>query len=896
MFNTHYLRYALAPRSIAVVGATDRPDAPGRYVFGNVLAGGFRGDIHPINPRHELVAERKCFTSLRALPAPVDLAIIVTPAPTLPAIIDDAAHRGIGAALILSAGFAESGAARKHLELAVARARAQRIRLLGPNSVGVMRPEIGLNATFVSTATRPGSVALVSQSGAVMAALVDYAWTAGFGFSSVVSTGAGSDVEFPEILDFLALDAATRSIVLYLEGVRDARAFMSSVRAAASAKPVVILKVGRHLKGPEAAMSHTGALVGDDAVFDSALKRAGAIRVKAYNQMFAATEALAAGRLPQGAAPNRLAIVGNGDGPGMLAADAAAESEVALATLSAESLRALDAVLPPRWSRAIPVDIGGDADVPRLAAAFRILLEDPDNEGVLVLVCPTIRLDAEQAARALLELATPSSKPVVTVWLGEHEARRGRTVFKAAGLPALTGPERGVESFSYLAHFVRNRRLRLQVPASRADEFNLDLGHARGVLGEALQAGRATLDERESKRLLEHFGIATVAAEFAHTPEDALRCARQIGFPVVLKVVAAGITHKSEVDGVLLGLRSEAEVMQGFETIKANVAARAPDARFLGVHVQAMIERPHARELIVGIARDRHFGPVIGFGMGGIGVEVYRDSAVALPPLNRFLAHELIAATRVARMLGEFRGRPPVALDAIVDVLLKVSELACELPCVEQLDINPLLADETGVLALDARVVLGSGPLAADARYSHLAIHPYPKNLWRAVRLRNGEMTLLRPIRPEDASAEQRFVARLSQRTAYLRFHGLLRELSPERLVRFTQIDYDREMAFVAIDLQGDAEEIRGVARYTRNPDAGSCEFAIVIEDTWQGRGLGGALMAALEACARERGLRQMIGLVLAENEDMVRMMNGRHFEAQRDADDPGVVHFVKDL
>jgi len=559
-------------------------------------------------------------------------------------------------------------------------------------------------------------------------------------------------------------------------------------------------------------------------------------------------------------------------------------------------MQALDAVLPSTWSHGNPVDIIGDADAERFARAFKILLDDRSNDGVLVLYCPTIRLDAEKAARALLEVAVTTAKPVVSVWLGEHEAGRGGAVFKAAGLPALTSPERGVESFSYLARYVRHRRWRLQVPAPQVDEFDLDLGGARSMLRDTLEAGRATLDERASKRLLDCFGIATVPAHLATTPDAALHFAQQIGFPVVLKVVAAGISHKSEVGGVLLGLRTDDEVTQGFETIKRNVAARTPSARFIGVHVQAMIDRPRGRELIIGIARDPHFGPVISFGMGGIGVEVFRDSAVALPPLNRFLAQEMIAATRVSRMLGEFRGRPAVPLDAVVDVLLKVSEIACELPCVEELDINPVLADETGVIALDARVVLGNGPLAADARYSHLAIHPYPKNLWRAVRLRTGDTALLRPIRPEDAEAEQRFIARLSARSMYLRFHAPLRELSLERLIRFTQIDYDREMAFVAIDLQGDAEEIHGIARYTRDPDGTTCEFGIVVEDVWHGRGLGKALLTALEAAGRERGLRQMYGLVLAENDDMARLMTSQGFEAQREEDDATVIRFVKAL
>jgi acetyltransferase len=897
--NAHYLHSALLPRSVAVVGATDKPDALGRHVFGNLLAGGFRGRIFAVNPKYETVAGQPCYRSLAALPEAPDLAVVVTPARTVPEVIDEAGARGIRAVLVLSAGFAEIGDEGRRLqERVLARARTHGVRLLGPNCLGIMRPEIGLNATFARTGARPGPVALVSQSGAVVAALLDYAWTAGFGFSSVVSTGGGSDVEFSEILDFLALDAATRSIVLYIEGVRDARAFMSSVRAAASVKPVVILKVGRHLTGLKAAMSHTGALVGDDAVFDMALKRAGAIRVTAYNQLFAATEALAAGRLPRGLPGNRLAILTNGGGPGVLAADAAAEAGVALAKLSAETLQRLNEVLPTTWSHANPVDIIGDADSARFARALQILLADDGNDGVLVLFCPTIRLDAQDTARALLEVVRASDKPVVSVWLGEHEAGRGGAVFKEAGLPALTSPERGVESFSYLARFVRHRHLRLQVPPPHVDEFELDVAGARRIVERALVAGRALLDEQESKQLLDCFGIATVPTRLATSPEQAVQEAEAIGYPVVVKVVAAGVTHKSEVGGVALDLRSAAEVTRAFETIRANVAARAPAARFIGVQVQPMIRRPHGRELIVGLARDATFGPVITFGAGGIAVEVFRDSAVALPPLNRFLAQELVARTRVAKMLDAFRGLPAVDLDALIGVLLKVSELACELPCIAELDINPLLADETGVLALDARVVLGDGPLAPDARYSHLAIHPYPKHLARATRLRSGETVLLRPIRPEDAAAEKRFVARLSSKTIYMRFHAPMRELTLERLVRYTQIDYDREMAFVAVDARdgdGDGAEIRGVARYTRNPDGASAEFGIVVEDAWQGRGLGNALMTALEACARERGVSELVGYVLAENDDMVQLMTDRGYDARRD-EDPSVIRYVKNL
>jgi acetyltransferase len=899
MFTSHYLRGALAPRSIAVVGATERADALGLHVFNNIIDGGYKGDVYPVNPKHAQVRGIRCYPSLEALPIAPELVVIVTPARTVPKLIDDAGARGIRAVLVLSAGFAEIGADGRRLqELALTRARALGIRLLGPNCLGIMRPEIGLNATFARTPARPGTVALVSQSGAVVAALLDYAWTAGFGFSSVISTGAGSDVEFSEILDYLALDPATRSIVLYIEGVHDARAFMSSIRAAASVKPVVVLKVGRHMTGQKAAMSHTGALVGDDAVFDIALKRGGAIRVDAFNQMFAAAESLATGRLPRGLPGNRLAILTNGGGPGVLAADATADADVQLAKLSPEVLDKLNETLPVTWSHANPVDIIGDADAGRFAEAMKVMLSDPANDGVLLLFTPTIKLTSAETAQAVLPVIQAADKPVVTVWLGESDAAKGRAVMKAAGVPALISPERGVQSFSYLSRFVRNRELRLQTPPPHVDEFDTDIVGARRIVERALLSGRALLDENDSKLLLKSFGINIARTALARSADEAVALAQEIGFPVVLKVVAQGVTHKSEVGGVLLSLRTADDVRHGFDTIAARVAERAPAAKFIGVNVQQMIRRPHGRELIVGLARDPTFGPVITFGLGGIAVEVFRDSAVALPPLNRYLALDMISRTKVSKLLDSYRGLPAIDLDALVSTLLKISDLACEIPCIHELDINPLLTDEHGVIALDARVMLGDGPLAPDATYSHLAIHPYPKNLARATRLKTGETVLLRPIRPEDLEAERRFISRLSPKTMYLRFHAPLRELTMERLVRYTQIDYDREMAFVAIDANADHPdgEIRGIARYTRNPDGTTCEFGVAIEDAWQGRGLGHALMNALESCARERGISEIIGYVLSDNDDMGKLMRARMYDARRDEDEAGVLRFGKSL
>jgi len=892
--SAHNIRAALIPRSVAVIGATDRSGALGRDVFRNIVSGGFKGEVFAVNPKHDRIGAYRCYSSLIDLPSAPDLVVVVTPAAALPLVVQQSVQRGVAGVLVLSDGFAETGPAGTALqEQTLARARQSGVRLIGPNCLGLMRPSIGLNATFARTAAREGSIGLVSQSGAVAAALLDYAWSAGFGFSSLVTTGDGSDVELSDVIDFLALDPQTRSIVLYVEAVHRPRQFLSSLRAAASIKPVVVLKAGRHASGSEAALGYAVAMAGNDAVFDTALRRTGAIRISKYAQLFSASEALMSGRLPRGA---RLAILTNGSGPGVLAADAAADAGLTLALVGAGAKKDLDALLPSTWSKANPVDIIGDADCARFARAFEVLLADEANDGVLVLFCPTIRLGAAEIAQALVPIAAASSKPVVSAWLGEADASQGRSVLKQAGYAAMGSPEQGVESFSYLAQFVRHRELRLQLPppisrdSGGAQQPGIDA--VRTILAQAQAQGRTLLAEDEAKNVLAACGIEVAQGRLAGSPSEAKTLAEQIGYPVVLKVRAEGVTHKSDVGGVLLGLRSPEEVALGFELILERVRQRAPAAQFRGVLVQRMVSRPYGRELIVGIARDPAFGPVISFGMGGIAVEIVHDSALALPPLNRMLAGDLIDRTRVARMLKPFRGMPGIEMDSLIDALLRVSELACEFPCLSELDINPLLADESGVIALDARVVIDQRPVLPDPVYSHLAIHPYPKALERQLQLADGAVVLIRPVRPEDAEAQKRFVARLSDLTLYRRFHAPVRELTLERLVRFTQIDYDREMAFVAIDASGADEEIRGFAQYNRVLGGVEAEFGIAVEDSWQGRGLGFSMMEAIETCARERQVSEIFGYVLAENDSMRGMMVARGYSPQREPGDPGVIRF----
>jgi acetyltransferase len=898
MEDTHYLRSALAPRSVAVIGATERRGALGCDVLANLLAGGFKGRIDAVNPKYSTVQGQACVASLQELPQAPDLAIVCTPARTLLALLADAGARAVPNMLVLSAGFAGIGhEGQKLQDEMLGAARRHNVRLIGPNCLGILRPSIGLNATFARTSARRGSVALVSQSGAVAAALLDYAWAAGFGFSSVVATGDGSDVEFAELLDFLAMDSETRSIALYVEGVHNPRLFLSAVRAAAAIKPVVVLKAGRHTLGSGAALSHTAAMAGNDRVWDAALRRSGAIRIREYDQLLAASETLSSGRMPRG---SRLAIVTNGGGPGVLAADAAADHGSVLAALSPAGLAALDAVLPPTWSHANPVDVVGDADPQRLARAFEIVAADPENDGVLVLFCPTGRAAADEAARALLGPLGATRKPVVLVWLGQENAAKGRLVLKDAGWPTLYSPEHGVQAFSFLAQHVRNRELRLQLPPpvdpAPAGSRPLDIAAARHIVETVRSSGRNVLGEDEAKAVLAACGIEVAQGTLATSSTQARELAEQIGFPVVLKVRAEGVTHKSEVGGVLLSMKTADEVALGFELIRERVEKRAPQARFAGVLVQKMISRPHGRELTIGIARDPSFGPVLAFGMGGIAVDVVSDSALALPPLNRVLAIDLIDRTRVARMLGNYRGMPAIDLDRLIDALVRVSELACELPCLRELDINPVLADEQGVIALDARVVVDDRAISPDAAYSHLVIHPYPKALERELVLSDGTRLFLRPIRPEDAEAEQRFVARLSRRTLYLRLHAPVRELSVEQLIRFTQIDYDREMAFVAVDQDHEPGEIRAIGRYTRLADGDRAEFGVTVEDPWQGRGLGHVMMEALENCGRDRCVGEIFGYVLKENDSMRKMMLARGYVAHREEDDSHVIRFVLPL
>lgn len=882
----HHLKPLFAPKSVAVFGASDRQDSVGQIVFQNMLQGGFQGGLYPINPKHKKIQGVKAYASLAQIEETVELAVIATPAATVPDIIEQCGKHQVKAAVIITAGFGETGEAGKALERRVLEtAQHYGVRLIGPNCLGVMRPEIGLNATFNKGSANIGNLAFVSQSGALCTAILDWAQTNDVGFSSVVSLGSSLDIDFGEILDYLISDTRTQSILLYIEGIRDARSFMSGIRAAARIKPVILVKVGRHAVASRAAMSHTASLVGSDDAFDAAVRRAGVVRVQTITQLFSAAKALSCGFHPTG---NRLAIVTNGGGPGVMATDCAADLGLVMADLSAETLEKLNQALPSTWSHGNPVDIIGDAQADRYRHAVQACLEDPGVDGVLTILTPQAMTKPLEAATAVIELSDRYRKPFLACWMGGTQVDSSRAAFNRARKPSFRTPEPAVEVFSYLSAYYQNQKLLMQMPGPLSHHLEPDVEGARMIIEGALQERRKILSEMESKALLSAFHIPVAKTLVAHSPNEALLIAQQLGFPVAMKVNSPDITHKTDAGGVMLNLANAQAVRAAYHEIIENLRRNRPEARIDGISIEPMIVKPNGRELMVGVTSDPIFGPLITFGAGGTTVEVMGDRSVTLPPLNGFLVKDLIQRTHVAKMLGAFRHMPPADMQALESVLLRVSEMVCELPMLMEMDINPLIVDESGALAADARVVVELRQPSAD-RYAHMAIYPYPTHLVTNWQLADGTDLVIRPIRPEDAEIEQEFVRNLSEEARYFRFMNSVQELSEAMLVRFTQIDYSREMALVAVAEESGREVELGVTRFAINPDGESCDFALVIADRMRGKGLGHKLMTALMDAARSKGLKLMEGEVLKSNTSMLKLMQRLNFSIENSAEDDSV-------
>lgn len=866
------------PKSVAVIGASDRAQSIGATVMRNLLEGGFSGPIWPVNPKHHRVAGQLAFRDLASLPQPPDLAVICTPAPTVPGIIAELGRCGTRAAVVISAGLStvtEPGGTNLRQAMLDA-AKPHLLRILGPNCVGLLVPGSGLNASFAHTSALPGKLAFISQSGALTTALLDWAKSRRIGFSHFVSLGDSADVDFGDVLDYLASDPGTRAILMYMESVQSARKFMSAARAAARNKPVLLVKAGRAPAGAKAAASHTGALAGSDAVFDAAVRRAGMLRVATLTDLFAAAETLARARPFKGEC---LAIMTNGGGAAVLAADALTLGGGVLAELSSESMHDLQAFLPPTWSQGNPVDIIGDAPVERYVRTLRILLDDPGVQALLFMHAPTAIVPSAQIASACVPLIQAAAQPVLGCWLGGDAVKQARSAFAEAEIPSYDSPEQAAGAFLQLADFHRNQALLMQTPPSVPQSFTPDYAAARRVIEAVLADGRELLGEPEAKTLLAAYGIPVVETRVVADAAQAARAAADIGFPVVLKILSPDISHKSDVGGVALKLESAQDVALAAQAMLQRVHELRPDATLAGFTVQAMVRRPHAHELIVGAASDPIFGPVILFGQGGIAVEVIGDRAVALPPLNMALAADLVAHTRVSRLLAGFRDRVAIDHDALYLVLLKVSQLICDCPEVVELDINPLLADDHGVIALDARVKVVTADSVGAQR---LAIRPYPAELEEQLDF-GGSSALVRPIRPEDEPGLRAFFSAAEPKDLRMRFFMARREFAHSELARFSQIDYEREMAFVAVAPAPSGEiRILGEVRVSTDPDNLRAEFAIMVRSDLKGKGLGRVLLAKMIRYLRRRGTGLLVGECLAQNDAMAALAHELGFYVKR--------------
>ena len=885
--SVYRLENLFKPRSVAVVGLSRRPRSVGAVLGHNLATGGFQGPLWAVHPSEPQIAGLPAFPSVEALPETPELAVIATPATAVPELVERFARRGTPAAVIVSGGFAEiGGEGAERQARVVATARAHGMRLLGPNCVGLLVPGIGLNASFAHMHPRRGDIALVSQSGAIVTSVLDWASARGIGFSHMVSLGDMADADFGDVLDYLAADPGTRAILLYVEALTEARKFMSAARAAARTKPLIVIKGGRSDEAAKAAASHTGALAGSDEVYDTAFRRAGMLRVKDLDELFDAVQTLGSGVAASG---DRLAILTNGGGVGVLAVDTLIEAGGRLAELAPETLAALDAALPATWSRGNPVDIIGDADGARYQAAMAALMADRGVDAVVALNCPTAVADSAEAARGLMAALPPRHRPVFASWLGAGAAAEARRLFAERRIPSYETPDKAVRAFMHLVQYRRNQELLMQVPPSEAEAFVPDTAAARAAVAAALAAGRDWLDAAEVQAVMAAYRLPLVRSAVAADAEAAAAAAAGMAGPLALKIVSPDVLHKSDVGGVALWLNGPAAVREAAKRMAKRVETRLPGARIEGFAVQEMARLKDSTELILGVADDPLFGPVILFGEGGVAVEVIRDRALGLPPLNAVLARDLMARTRVWRRLQGYRDRPPARIDAVVDALVKVSQLVADIPEVRELDINPLIASAEGVVAVDARIRVGA---AAGRR---LAIRPYPKALERRAALPDGLPVFIRPMRPEDAPLLQAMVERMTPNDIRLRFFTPLRRLPPQMSARLTQIDYDREMALAAIAEEPDAEgrprpAMLGGVRISADPDNRRAEYAVAVRSDMKGRGLGRALMEAILAYAASRGIGEVYGEVLRENVNMLALCDELGFQRREVPDEPGVV------
>lgn len=863
------------PKVIAVIGASDKRGSVGYALMDNLINSKYAGTVHPVNVKRSHVHGVRAYKSVMDVPDKPDLAIIATPAATVPQVVMECGQAGVSGIVIISAGFQEIGqAGEKMTEQIILTVKKYQMRIIGPNCLGFMRPDLHLNASFASKMALTGNIAFISQSGALCTAILDWSLKNNVGFKHFVSIGSMADVSFHDLIDYFGQDQDVRSILIYMESLNDARKFMSAARAFARTKPIIVLKAGRTSEGAQAAKSHTGSLTGNDAIFDAAFKRAGIIRVDTIVSLFHTAKSLAMQPHPRG---NRMAIITNAGGPGIIATDALVKDGGEIAKLDKTTIDELNSFLPVNWSKNNPVDILGDANFERYAKSLEAVAKDDNADAILVILTPQYMTDPAAVARELVALKLKTEKTILAAWMGGYDVAEGRAILEKGNIPVYRQPEDAVRCFSYIFNYSKNLKALYETPATIPHAFNPKTAANRKLIGKVIADKRAMLTEAEAKELLKNYDIEVVRNAAAKNASEAGVSAAKLGFPVVMKILSSDILHKTDIGGVRLGINSQEEAKKAFGEIIAQVKKQAPLAKIDGVLIEPMIKKRY--ELLIGCKKDPIFGPAIVFGMGGVAVEVFQDTQIALPPLNMALSLNLIKETKIYKLLKGYRNIPGIDIRSIQYLLYKFAYLVADFPEIKELDINPFAVDEAGGVVLDAKVVLDNKALSKNFKpYSHLVISPYPKEYTYAFRLKNNKKVIIRPIRPEDEPMEAEMFATFSQETMRHRFFQDIKEISHELLTRYTQIDYDREIALIAELTVGKKKKMIGVARLVSDPLSAIGEFAIVVGDPWHFRGLGNRFTDLILEIAKQRGIKKVYAKYLKSNLPMENIFVKRAF------------------
>jgi len=873
----HNLDKIFKPNSVAVIGASKKEGTMGFFLLNSLLKSGFEGKIFPVNPKYKSIKRVRTYPTVLDIKQPIDLAVIATPIARVPPLITECVGTGVGGAIVISAGGKEIGEKGSRLEIEIKKeANRSDLRIIGPNCMGIVSAGAKLNASFTGIMPLPGKLAFVSQSGAICSSILDFSLKQSIGFRYFVSIGSMLDVDFGDMINYLGNDPQVSSIVLYIESLTNVGKFMSAARAVSRIKPIVVLKAGKSSAGARAASSHTGAMAGEDSVYNAAFKRAGIVRVNTIEELFDCAELMAKQPIPSG---SNLTIITNGGGPGVMATDAFSEYGLEPVELSQETVEKLDDFLPPYWSKGNPIDILGDASPQRWKNAIEVCLSAPEISALVIIFVPQTLSNAVTVATEIVEpLGDKQHPPNFAVWMGGESVQQGRSVLNEAGIPTYETPERAISAFMYMYFYARNLEMLQEIPPKLPRSLEFNHSEAKEIIGNVVEEGGTLLTEMESKALLKSYGIPVNQTEVARSVEEALALASRIGYPVAMKIHSRDISHKSDANGVKLNLRSEKDVQGAFSKIMRNAQAYDSDAELLGITIQPMVKRPDY-ELILGSKLDKDFGPVILFGLGGIMTEILKDQAIALPPLNRLLAQRLMEDTRVYQMLKGYRNRPAARLDLLEEILVRLSQLVTDFPEIAELDINPLILAGDQAVAVDARVIIKPTHIASP---HHMVISPYPSQYEMTATTEGGLELYIRPIRPEDEPLMVDLFHDLSSQTIYYRFFSPIKSMSHKMLVQLTQIDYYRDMALVAIDNSREKERILGVGRIMTRPGGTDPEFAVLVGDPWQGKGVGLLLMEKLIAIAKERGLESLMGLVLGTNRNMLNLARKLGFEMSR--------------